>query len=110
MPSFDARTVVLVAFLTNSLFCLVLFALNRSIGRRLPGLRHGAWATLAWSIGSALIIGRGALPNVSSILLGNMAISGGILPNAVGHPSLHKGPAEAGGVARDRGDRGGPSP
>ena len=79
MLSFDARTVILVAFLTNSLFFIILFALDRSLARPLPGLRIGVWAALCWSTGAGLILARGAIPDILSIVVGNMAITGGIL-------------------------------
>jgi signal transduction histidine kinase len=79
MPTFDARTVVLVTFLTDSLLFIILFALSRGVARSLSGLSYGVLAALAWSIGSGLIMGRGAIPNAISVGVGNVAITGGFL-------------------------------
>ena len=78
MPSFDARTVVIGAFLMNSLMLFVLFSLYRGIPRILPGLREGVLSAFGFSLGSGLICMRGAIPDFLSVLVGNLAISGAI--------------------------------
>ena len=79
MPSFDTRTVILVAFLINGLFFATLFALYRSLANTLRGLGKGVWASTAWAAGSGLVLARGLIPDSLSLLGGNLAISGGIL-------------------------------
>ena len=78
MLSFDARTVVLVAFMTNTLVFFSLLALSQNLPRMLLGLREGVYAAFGWSAGAGLILARGAIPDFLSLWLGNLVYTGGI--------------------------------
>ena len=78
MLSFDARTVVLVAFMASTLIFFSLLLLSHSLRRILSGLREGVYATFGWTLGAGLLLARGAIPDFLSLWLGNLAYTAGI--------------------------------
>lgn len=78
MPSFDARTLVLVSFLTTTLFFLSLFVLYKSLAHVLPGLKEGVIAVFGWASGSGLILLRSSIPDFLSVVIGNVLMTSGI--------------------------------
>lgn len=79
MQSFDPRSIILISFLIASLQSVILFALYRSLPREIPGLRTGVLSACSWALGAGLIMARGTIPDVISIFVGNMALSGAAL-------------------------------
>ena len=79
MAEFDPRPIILFTFSVLILLLFILFSLYRSIPRKMEGLKEGVLAGLAWAVGGGLILTRTFLPDILSIVLGNMAFSGAAL-------------------------------
>lgn len=79
MLTLDPRSIILVTALMAFMFFFILFGLNRSLPKQLPGLREGVLCAFAWFVGIGEILLRGVIPDWLSIIGGNTAITLGIV-------------------------------
>lgn len=79
MAEFDPRPIILFTFFVLVLLLFTLFSLYRSIPCKMAGLKEGVLAGLAWAVGGGMILTRTFLPDVVSVVLGNVAFSGATL-------------------------------
>ena len=79
MLTLDPRSIIFVTALMAFMFFLILFGLNRSLPKQLPGLREGVLCAFAWFVGIGEILLRGVIPDWLSIIGGNTAITLGIV-------------------------------
>jgi diguanylate cyclase (GGDEF)-like protein len=78
MPTFDLRTVLLMASVMPGLMALVMFAIGRSFPRNIRGVAQWAQGSLVFSAAALLMALRDALPDWLSVIAGNICMVGGI--------------------------------
>ncbi|MBN3759702.1 GGDEF domain-containing protein [Burkholderia sp. Ac-20365] len=78
MPTFDLRTVLLVASVMPGLMALVMFAIGRSFPRNIHGVAQWAQGSLVFSAAAFLMAMRDAIPDWLSVIGGNMCMVGSI--------------------------------
>ncbi|MEM5345014.1 GGDEF domain-containing protein [Paraburkholderia azotifigens] len=78
MPTFDLRTVMLMASVMPGLMAVVMFAIGRSFPRNIHGVAQWAQGSLVFSAAAFLMALRGALPDWLSVIGGNICMVGSI--------------------------------
>lgn len=78
MPTFDLRTVLLMASVMPGLMALVMFAIGRSFPRNIRGVAQWAQGSLVFSAAAFLMALRDALPDWLSVIGGNICMVGSI--------------------------------
>jgi diguanylate cyclase (GGDEF)-like protein len=78
MPTFDLRTVLLMASVMPGLMALVMFAIGRSIPRSIRGVAQWAQGSLVFSAAAFLMALRDVLPDWLSVIGGNICMVGSI--------------------------------
>lgn len=78
MPTFDLRTVLLMASVMPGLMALVMFAIGRSFPRNILGVAQWAYGSLVFSAAALLMALRDALPDWLSVIGGNICMVGSI--------------------------------
>ncbi|RKR31534.1 GGDEF domain-containing protein [Paraburkholderia sp. BL17N1] len=78
MPTFDLRTVLLMASVMPGLMALVMFAIGRSFPRNIRGVAQWAQGSLVFSAAAFLMALRDALPDWLSVVGGNICMVGSI--------------------------------
>jgi diguanylate cyclase (GGDEF)-like protein len=78
MPTFDLRTVLLMASVMPGLMALVVFSIARTFPRTIPGVAQWAQGSLLFSAAAFVMALRGALPDWLSVVVGNACIVGSI--------------------------------
>ena len=76
MQAFDPRSIILISFFVVLLQAIILVALSGAMSRQIVGLRLAAIAAGLWASGAALVILRGVAPDLLSVYLGNLCLSG----------------------------------
>ena len=78
MPTFDLRTVLLMATVMPALMALAMFAIGRSFPRSIRGVAQWAQGSLVFSAAAFLMAFRDALPDWLSVIGGNICMVGSI--------------------------------
>jgi diguanylate cyclase (GGDEF)-like protein len=78
MPTFDLRTVLLMASVMPGLMALVMFAIGRSFPKNIRGVAQWAQGSLMFSAAALLMALRDALPDWLSVIGGNISMVGSI--------------------------------
>lgn len=84
MQNIDLRIVIMLAGFMGALMSLVLVFLRRSTLHSVNGLREWSWAALTGVLASIFLGARGIVPDVLSILAGNLFLIGGISLFSIG--------------------------
>jgi diguanylate cyclase (GGDEF)-like protein len=74
MPTFDLRTVLLMASVMPGLMALVMFAIGRTFPKHIRGVAQWAQGSLVFSAAALLLSLRDALPDWLSVIGGNMCM------------------------------------
>lgn len=78
MPTFDLRTVLLMASVMPGLMALVIFSIGRTFPKNIRGVAQWAQGSLVFSAATFLMALRDTLPDWLSVICGNICIVGGI--------------------------------
>ncbi|MDR5857696.1 GGDEF domain-containing protein [Caballeronia sp. LZ062] len=78
MPTFDLRTVLLMASVMPGLMALVMFSIGRTFPRTILGVAQWAQGSLLFSAAAFVMALRDAIPDWLSVVVGNVCIVGSI--------------------------------
>jgi diguanylate cyclase (GGDEF)-like protein len=78
MPTFDLRTVLLMASVMPGLMALVMFSIGRTFPRHIRGVAQWAQGSLVFSAAAFLLALRDVLPDWLSVIVGNICMVGSI--------------------------------
>jgi PAS domain S-box-containing protein len=94
MPNVDLRSVVLLVGIMGLLMSVIIFFLRRSLPPSIEGLREWAAAPAIVLVSMVLLAMRGLIPDVFSILCGNLLLLAGCLLYHIGAQRFFGVPAK----------------